>query len=112
MVKFVLRSGHKSDRDTMVFLVARDEVLTFHELLFILKHYFDSEQDYYPVSDGFLGKAMLVAAINSVALDVPIPTVLKRFKLPFKRLDIVDQIQRYQERHIVVSEKTSLAEVM
>jgi len=112
MVKFILRGGRKSERDTMVFLVAKDEVLTFHELLFILKHYFDSEHDYYPVSDGFLGKAMLVAAINGVALDVPIPTVLKRFNLPFKQLEIVDQRNRYKERHIAISEKTNLAELM
>ena len=112
MVRFILRGGRKSDRDTMVFLVAKDEVLTFHELLFILKHYFNSEHDYYPVSDGFLGKAMLVAAINSVALDVPIPTVLKRFKLPFKELEIVDQRHTYKERNIVISEKIKLEELM
>jgi len=112
LVRFILRGGRKSERDTMVFLVARDEVLTFHELLFILKHYFDSEHDYYPVSDGYLGKAMLVAAINGVALDVPIPTVLRRFKLSFQKLDVVDQRYRFKESHVVISEKTKLAELM
>lgn len=97
MVRFILRSGRKSDRDTMVFLEARDEVLTFQEVLFILKHYFESEQDYYPVSSGYVGKAMLEAAILYVGEGMPLDQVCRIFKLPFKPLNITDQ-RIYKEK--------------
>lgn len=91
MVRFFLRGGRKSERDVMVFVVARDEVLTFHEWLFIGSHYFNSESDYYPVGEGYLGKGMLLGAVCNVLVGVPLPIVVKRFKLPFKPLDVVDQ---------------------
>lgn len=113
MVRFVLRSGRKSDGDTMVFVDARDEVLRFQELLFILKHYFESEQDYYPVSQGFVGKAMLQAAIVYVANGVSVEKVCRVFRLPFKPLDVVDQRTRVRRvTPLIVSEKSNLAELM
>lgn len=92
MVLLKLVEGRKGPYDVVVLVTAYDEPLSFHELLFILKHYFDSEHSYYPVSEGYLGKGMLLSAINCVAVGVPLETVLRKFKLDrkSKRLNVVD----------------------
>ena len=93
MVLFELVDGRKGEGDTLVLVIAYGEPLSFHELLFILKHYFDSEHSYYPVSNGYLGKGMLLSAINCVAVGVPLETVLRKFKLyrKTKKLTIIDK---------------------
>jgi len=114
MVLFELVDGRKGEADTLVLVTAYSEPLSFHELLFILKHYFDSEHSYYPVSNGYLGKGMLLSAINCVAVGVPLDTVLKRFKLhrKLKRPVIVDK-RRNRERLSPVSKVTnSLAAIL
>ena len=93
MVLLKLVEGRKGLYDVVVLVTAYDEPLSFHELLFVLKHYFDSEHSYYPVSEGYLGKGMLLSAICCVACGVPLDTVLKKFKLDrkAKKLNIVDK---------------------
>ena len=93
MVLFELVDGRKGDGDTLILVNALHEPLSFYELLFILRHYFDSEHSYYPVSEGYLGKGMLLSAICCVACGVPLDTVLKKFKLDrkAKKLNIVDK---------------------
>ncbi|MCW3985915.1 MAG: hypothetical protein NWE91_05855 [Candidatus Bathyarchaeota archaeon] len=93
MVLFELVDGQKGENDTLVLVTAYGEPLSFHELLFILEHYFDSEHSYYPVSNGYLGKGMLLSAINCVAVGVPLDTVLKKFKLyrKTKKLIVIDK---------------------
>ncbi len=114
MVEFILRSGNKSPQDCMVFLVAKDEVLTFQEILFILLHIFNSENDYYPISDGNLGKGMMISAICCLAIGVPIKTILKKFKLPMKKLRTLDLRNNQPKKQIkrVISENTPIAELM
>ena len=89
MVLLTLIDGKKGLDDVLVLITAYGEPLSFHELLFILKHYFDSEHSYYPVSEGYLGKAMLLNAINCVAVGVPLDTVLERFKLNRKKKKLI-----------------------
>jgi len=93
VVLFELVDGRKGEGDTLVLVTAYGEPLSFHELLFILEHYFDSEHSYYQVSKGYLGKGMLLSAINCVAVGVPLETVLKKFKLDrkTKKLNIIDR---------------------
>ena len=100
MVLFKLVEGRKGPYDVVVLVTAYDEPLSFHELLFILKHYFDSEHSYYPVSEGFLGKGMLLSAINCVAVGVPLETVLKKFKLnrKGKKLNLMDMRKTSPEK--------------
>ena len=102
MVLFELVDGRKGDDDTLVLITAYGEPLSFHELLFILKHYFNSEHGYYPVSKGNLGKGMLLSAINCVAVGVPLETVLRRFKLYRKtrKLNIIDKRKRVESIHL------------
>ena len=97
MVLFKLVDGHKGPNDVLVLVTAYSEPLSFHELLFILQHYFDSEHSYYPVSEGYLGKGMLLSAINCVAVGVPLDTVLKKFKLyrKTKKLIVIDKRRRF-----------------
>jgi len=93
MVLFTLVDGRKGEGDTLVLVTAYGEPLSLYELLFILKHYFDSEHSYYPVSEGHLGKGMLLSAIGCVAVGVPLDTVLKKFRLYPKtyKLKIIDK---------------------
>ena len=113
MVKFILRNGYKSKNDTMVFLIANDEVLTFQELLFILKHYFKSEHEYYPIDQGYLGKAMLLSAVCCVACGVPFEVICKRFNLPFKILTVVDhRTKQIRKPNKATSMNSELAELM
>ncbi|MCJ7423107.1 hypothetical protein MUP01_02415 [Candidatus Bathyarchaeota archaeon] len=92
MVKLTLVSGRKGDNDTLVLIEARNEPLSFAELLFIMKNYFDSEDSYYPVSEGYIGKAMLQNALNEVANGVPFDRVLERYGLKKKaKLNVEDR---------------------
>ena len=66
--------------------------MTIAEWLFIGKKYLDSESNYYPVSEGYIGKAMLLNALNEVACGVNFDRVLERYKLKHKRgLNIIDK---------------------
>jgi len=114
MVLFQLVDGRKGPNDVLVLVTAYGEPLSFHELLFILKHYFDSEHSYYPVSDGYLGKGMLLSAINCVAVGVPLDTVLKKFKLDrkTKKLNIIDKRKITETVSNLVSKKVQLHELM
>lgn len=93
MVLFTLVDGKKGPNDVLVLVTAYNEPLSFYELLFILKHYFDSEHSYYPVSEGYLGKGMLLSAVNCVAVGVPLDTILRKFQLDQKgkKLNIKDK---------------------
>ena len=114
MVLFQLVDGRKGPSDVLVLVTAYGEPLSFHELLFILKHYFDSEHSYYPVSNGYLGKGMLLSAINCVAVGVPLDTVLKKFKLDrkTKKLNIIDKRKIAKSVSNLVSKKVQLHELM
>lgn len=114
MVLLELVDGRKGPNDVLVLVTAYGEPLSFHELFFILKHYFDSEHSYYPVSNGNLGKGMLLSAINCVAVGVPLETVLQRFKLyrKTKKLNIIDKRKIHQAVSRVISKKTQLHELM
>lgn len=113
MVLLHLVEGKKGPNDVLVLVEAYTEPLTFAELLFILRHYFESEHSYYPVSEGNLGKGMLLSAISCVAVGVPLETILKRFKLSRKRktLNIIDKRKRSRSSRVLTS-KTKLAEVI
>lgn len=104
MVLLTLVDGKKGPNDVLVLVTAYNEPLSFYELLFILKHYFDSEHSYYPVSKGNLGKGMLLSAINCVAVGVPLDTILRRFQLERKgkKLKIMDKRKSvsHSEKHI------------
>jgi hypothetical protein len=112
MVRFILRSGRKSENDTMVFLTANDEVLNFTELLYILRFCFESEEDYYPVEQGYAGKAMLQAAITYIANGVSVEKVRRVFKLPYKPPAIIDQRVEYETSPQKIANETGLHELL
>lgn len=83
-MKFEVVKGRKGPNDKVVRVWAYGEVLSFNDLLFLLKHYFESEDSYYPVNEGFKGRAMLLMAIIEVYTGVPLSRVLKNYKLERK----------------------------
>jgi hypothetical protein len=93
MVLLTLVDGKKGPNDILVLVTAYNEPLSFSEWLFIGKCYLDSEASYYPVSEGFLGKAMLTNALNELSHGVPFDKVIKRYKLDrkTKKLNIIDR---------------------
>jgi len=84
MVKFEVVKGRKGAKDKLVRVWAYGEVLSFSDLLFLLKNYFESEDSYYPVAEGFKGRAMLLMAIIEVYTGIPLSRVLKTYKLERK----------------------------
>jgi hypothetical protein len=93
MVLLTLVDGKKGPNDILVLVTAYNEALTFSEFLFLAKCYLDSEDEYYPIKEGYIGKAMLMNALNEVALGVDFEQVLKRYKLKRKgkNLKIIDK---------------------
>jgi hypothetical protein len=87
--------GRKGKEDVLVLVSANQEPLTFAELLFIVKHYFESEDSYYPVSAGFKGRVMLANALNEIALGIPFEKVLENYGLKGKSrpLQIEDKMR-------------------
>ena len=93
MVLLTLVDGKKGPNDILVLVTAYNEPLTFAEWLFIGKCYLDSEASYYPIKEGYIGQAMLIHAINELALGVDFEQVLKRYKLrrKGKNLKVIDK---------------------
>ena len=92
MVLLTLISGKKGPNDILVLVSAYNEPLSFAEWLFIGKCYLDSEASYYPVHEGYIGKAMLMNALNELSHGVSFEKVLERYKLKRKSkgLKIID----------------------
>ncbi len=93
MVLITLIDGKKGLGDILALVTAYNEPLSFGEWLFLGKCYLDSESMYYPIRDGFIGKAMLLNALNEISQGVPFEKVLERYKLKRKKksLNIVDR---------------------
>jgi hypothetical protein len=91
MADLILVRGRKGENDVLVLVNSKEQPLSFSEWLFIGKHYLDSEDSYYPVSRGYVGKAMLLNALNELACGVPFYRVLERYGLSKKRLNVVDK---------------------
>ena len=101
MVVITLVDGRKGLNDVLVKVRSYNEVLTFAQWLYIGKWYLDSEASYYPISQGFIGKAMLMNAFNEISQGVSFDLVLKHYKLSKKGLIIQDKRKR----------KNSMAEI-
>ena len=93
MVLLELVKGRKGPGDVLVLVTSYREPLSFAAWLFIGKCYLDSEASYYPISQGYIGKAMLLNALNEIAHDVPFEKVIKHYKLDrkSKKLNIFDR---------------------
>ena len=92
MVVLHLIDGKKGPYDVLVLVEAYTEPLSLPELLFIIKSVLDSEDSYYPVNGGRLGKAMFLSAIIELACGVPFERVLERYGLNRKKgLKIIDK---------------------
>lgn len=91
MADLILVRGRKGANDTLVLVTSNEQPLSLGEWLFIGKHYLDSEDSYYPVSQGYIGKAMLLNALNELANGVSFDHVLERYGLSKKRLKVVDK---------------------
>lgn len=96
MVLFVLERGRKSAGDVVVRVYAYGEVFSLAEFLFLAKQIFDSEGSCYPVSRGFVGKAMLLNALNELSHGVCFEKVLERYglKRKGKTVNVVDRRSR------------------
>jgi hypothetical protein len=92
MAILTLVGGKKGPGDVLVLVTSYEQPLSFAEWLFIGKCYLDSEDVYYPVSGGYIGKAMLLNALHELACGVPFDRVLERYGLKRKAgLSIVDK---------------------
>jgi len=83
MVKLELVKGRKGPNDKLILVTAYGEPLSFSDLLFILKHYFESEESYYPKPEN-QGSCYLMKAILEIYSGLPFNDVLKRYQLDRK----------------------------
>ena len=99
MVLLEIVRGRKGPNDKLVLVYAYGEPLSFSELLTILKYYFESEDSYYPVKEGFQGKCMLMKAILEVYSGLPLKQVLRNYGLERKgkKLNIIDKRKKKQD---------------
>ncbi len=88
-----LIDGRKGIDDILVLVTAYNEPLSFAEWLYIGKFYMDSEASCYPINQGYIGKAMLMNALNELSNNVPFDSVLHHYRLnrKGKRLKIIDK---------------------
>jgi len=110
MVTLYFVNGKKGPNDVLVLIEAYKEPLSFAEWLFIGKCYLDSEASYYPISKGYIGKAMLLNALNELSHGVDFGTVLRRYRLNNKGLNIVDM--RKREPQVSVKHFEKLHEIL
>ena len=105
MVLLTLVDGKKGPGDILVLVTAYNEPLSFGEWLFLGKCYLDSEDMYYPIREGFIGKAMLLNAINEISQGVPFEKVLERYKLKRKKksLNIIDKRKQKQSGNLLAN---------
>jgi hypothetical protein len=92
MPLLTLVKGKKSSNDVLVLVTAYNEPLNFSEILYILDHYFKSEESYYPKPQ-YKGSCYFLEAILEIYSGIPFSQVLKNFKLENK-LKIVDQLAK------------------
>lgn len=107
MAILTLVDGKKGPQDILVLVTSYEQPLSFAEWLFIGKNYMDSEASYYPISEGYIGKAMLLNALNELSHGVPFDKVLERYGLKRKgrKLNIVDRRKKSSVEVIGVQEK-------
>ena len=107
MPVLTLVDGKKGPYDILVLVTSYEQPLSFAEWLFLGKNYLDSEASYYPVSEGYIGKAMLLNALNELSHGVPFDKVLERYGLKHKgrKLNIVDKRKKSSVEVIGVQEK-------
>ena len=98
MAILTLVDGKKGPGDILVLVTSYESPLSFAELLFINKCVLDSESLYYPISQGNIGKAMFLNALNELACGVPFARVLERYGLnrKGKQLNIIDKRKNVQ----------------
>ena len=84
MVLLEVHPGKKGPEDRVIKIWAYGEILTFHDILYILDIIFKSEDSIYPINQGFQGKAMLMKAILEVYSGIPLEHVLKVYRLKRK----------------------------
>jgi len=111
--KVLPRASNNRFARALVLVTSYSEALSFSEWLFIGKCYLDSEASYYPISEGYLGKAMLLNALNELSHGVPFDKVLERYKLKRKgkSLNVVDKRKRRGLNRVLTS-KSKLTEVL
>lgn len=83
MVKLELVKGRKGPNDKLVLVYAYGEPLSFSDILFILRHYFQSEESYYPRPKN-QGSCYLMKAILEEYSGLPHEEILKRYQLDRK----------------------------
>jgi len=96
MAIITLVNGRKGSGDTLALVTSYETPLSFPEWLYVGKCYLDSEDSYYPISQGYIGKAMLLNALNELACGVSFDKVLDRYCLSGKRLQIIDKRRKTQ----------------
>lgn len=91
MVLFELVRGRKSGRDLIIRVYSYGEVWHLGDVLQFLKIIFDSEKCNYPIEKGFRGQAYFLNAITEVAFGRDLELVLKAYKLPKGKVQIIEK---------------------
>jgi len=86
-MKFRVLRGRKAANDYTVYVKTDGwELLSFEDLLRLLKAIFENEDRIYPTSLGFKGRKMLFEAIKEVYEGKPVTHVLGQYKLKPRKI--------------------------
>lgn len=112
MAVLTLVDGKKGPGDILVLVTSYEQPLTFAEILFINKCVLDSENMYYPISHGNIGKAMFLNALNEISCGVPFERVLEHYGLKRKpSLTVIDKCKNTTSSQGLTL-KSNIAEVL
>jgi Mor family transcriptional regulator len=98
MVKLEVVPGRKGPNDKLVLVYAYGEPLSFSDILFILRHYFQSEESYYPKPQN-QGSCYLMKAILEEFSGLPHEEILKRYQLDrkIKKTVVIEKLHEVLE---------------
>ncbi len=91
---FEIIKGRKSEGDLIIKIYSYGEVWYLGDVLRLLKVIFDSEKVNYPIEKGLRGQAYFLNAIIEVAFGRDLKLVLKDYKLPKGKVQIIEKMEK------------------
>jgi alkylation response protein AidB-like acyl-CoA dehydrogenase len=86
-----LIDGKKGPSDVLILVASYNEPFSLAEWLYLGKHFLDSEASYYPVEQGFSGRAYLLCALTELSHGVDFQRILRKYRLQDSHLRVIDK---------------------
>jgi hypothetical protein len=84
MVFIKIEKGNKGSKDRIIRIWANGEIFTIEDILKMIDFIFKNEDEIYPISQGYDGRAYFLKAIIDLACGIPLERILENYKLKRK----------------------------